>query len=1665
MTRDRFLPGWLAAWLVALLLLVPGAAAGRVIANTADARWTAQGASFLTRSNTVSFEVVAAQPPQLETYALRPQQGSEIRFVPSGCGGAPLVIPGGMKDGVPMASVQQTATIRVGEALFFRIVASLANRDSTAIDSMTVTLTTSSGDREVLQVFETAPDSGEFVGGVPTVVTGPVVEQGDCALEAKQGDTIALECWRSGSSRPIATGAVDILADPFGLVFDSSDGTPVNGVRVTLIDAVTGAPARVYADDGVTSYPSSMITGQAVTDSAGRLYVMGPGEYRFPLAPLGHYRLMVEPAAPYSAPSRASPQQLAGLWWPNGHRLAISAASFGQEFALTGPEPVRVDIPLDRPPTPLALSKTASRVSATPGDVVFYTVTVRNPDARAREDVILTDRAARWLRLRRASVRVDGLAVQDGAVQVAGDGAGMTLRLGTLGPGEGRRVTYAMSVRPDAPQGAVENRAEASDSLGALSTASATVRVVADEVSGRMTIIGRLTDGSCGPFAARKGIAGVRVLLEDGSYAVTDADGRYHFDAVVPGTHVVQVDRGSLPEGARLVRCGFGARAAGSAGSRFISSQGGSLVRADFSAELSEVKPANRQQEKIISDRVAAGGETDWLALGNGPVDWLFPAVDHNPRAPAVRVAIRHRPGQTVKLSADGKPVGELAFDGTRIAPDGSFAVSVWRAIPIEGDLLRLSAAVLRADGSLDTELAREVRFSGTAARVELLAAKSRLVADGRTRPVVAVRVLDRVGRPVHAGVSGEFAVSAPYEGAQALDVMQSRVLAGLARAAPQWTVQGDDGVALIELAPTMVSGALKLDFAFADRDVRRRQTLEAWIVPGEQKWTLVGLAEGTAGARTIADNMERTGRFDSDLGRRARVAFYAKGRVLGRFVMTAAYDSARQPDDHRLLGAIDPNAYYTVFADRSDRRFDAASRRKLYLRIESSAFHAMFGDMDTGLDQTQLARYQRVATGVKAQFRSGGFQAQGFAARMTSTSRRDEIQGGGISGPYRLSSRSAVPNSERVMIEVRDRFRSEVVVERREQARFVDYDVDHLAGTITFSRPVQSTDGGLNPQFIVIEYEVDGLAEGRLNAGVRAAWSDREGKVRLGGTAISDAGEDARTGLVGLDAKVRVGSGTELRAEAAASRTAGDAATAWLLEAEHHDGKLDVLAYARSAAGDFGTGALNGAERGRRKIGADARLNLTRAWSVTGSGWLDESLGDASRRQALQLRSDIRTARTDARLGVASFADRLRDGGEARSTVLEAGMTQRLIGNRLELEASTSLPLTRTESIDLPVRHRLAARLAVTPAVRLLGTYEVAEGDAVRARTARAGLEVSPWRGARATVAAGGQQLGEQGRRAFAAFGLAQTLDVTARLTIDVTFDSNRTLSGLDLAGLVNAAHPASSGGYLGEAGTIAEDFTAMTLGAAWRAGRWSATARGEWRDGQLAERRGLTLGAIRQIGEGSMVGSGLAWTRAVAPNGARTEIVDIAVSAAHRPDGAALTFLTRLAFRSDAVRAGVRGEAAGAGRSALVVDGDATARRLVGSFSGNLSPRGSWQRSGIGLFVALRHTFDRYEGYDLAGTSAAIGLDARVGLGERLEAGVVATARHSFADRVTRFAIGPQVGFTPAQDVLLTVGYNVSGFRDRDFSPLRSTDRGLFAALRMKFDADTLGLPGARR
>ena len=69
------------------------------------------------------------------------------------------------------------------------------------------------------------------------------------------------------------------MVDPYGMVFNSSTGDPLDGVGLTLVDAATGQPATVFGDDGgehqlgtMTGYVADglvVVDVEAATSAAG----------------------------------------------------------------------------------------------------------------------------------------------------------------------------------------------------------------------------------------------------------------------------------------------------------------------------------------------------------------------------------------------------------------------------------------------------------------------------------------------------------------------------------------------------------------------------------------------------------------------------------------------------------------------------------------------------------------------------------------------------------------------------------------------------------------------------------------------------------------------------------------------------------------------------------------------------------------------------------------------------------------------------------------------------------------------------------------------------------------------------------------------------------------------------------------------------------------------------------------------------------------------------------------------------------------------------------------------------------------------------------------------------------------------------------------------------
>jgi uncharacterized repeat protein (TIGR01451 family) len=1822
----------------------------------------------------------------------------------------------------PLQPIGMTPTLSVhgGEALFVQVADADQNRDAVAVDTIELRLTSAVGDSEWLRLSETGVNTGVFVGYIQTRAASVV--QGDCLLQVDRNSQLASSYVDASNAQDAATASA--LVDPFGLVFDSITGQPVNGAVVRLVNAASGTSATVVGDDGVSTYPAVMVTGTQVTDAGGTVYAYPAGMFRFPLVAPGQYRLEVLTPTTHAFPSQRSIGDINAI--PGGP-FQLIGGSFGQDFAVVGPAALNVDVPVDAADSQLFLQKTTTVTTAALGDFVQYTLDIQNTgNIGVFQQVRIQDQLPWGVRYRKNSTRMNGQAMID--PNISDDGRTMTFTLASLAPQARATISYVVEITQSARGPVLTNSASAITSNGSASNpAQVSIRLRDDFFRDTAVVMGRVVtnEGDCTiPIEKLAGVAGVRVYMEDGRYSVTDNEGKYHFEGVEPGSHVVQIDTVSIPVDMEPSGCDDTVRHSGRSYSQFVDVRGGALWRADFKlktrkasqgtvnllltsslkgemelqhtatvkiagntldngtlmvmlpqglnivpgsaqhavtgstegqrieptindgmlgfklgtlpagtqlitfrthakseaagaldvkaylsfvapdkrsqtvpaianrimrGEMSlekesyrfsprfdslkaELKPEDRAQlDKLAADwrsvrnvRVTAVGHTDRAPItaanqavfkdnyelsraraqavgeylrerlslkpeqltieGKGSdeplanesdaaslarnrrveisieglrvkalgklsvmtpraeatpvqtlgmlagvpvakaqtapakdtdtlnietltpgVAWLAPHDGSIPAISSVKVAIQHAVNQQVELSINNAPISALNFDGTTHNNAKTIAVSRWIGIDLKDGDNTLLAIIRDANGTEVTRLTRTVHFAGGAVRAEFVKEHSSLVADGKTHPIIALRMFDAAGKPARPGTIGVFSVDAPYRSWWEVQTLQENQVTFVGPREPTFRVD-DDGLARIELEPSTQTGNVTLRLRFNERQT---QDLRVWLSPQARDWILVGIAEGTAAHKTIADNLESAqaaGIEAEGYEQDGRVAFFAKGRIKGDFLLTMAFDSARERkvEDPRLLGAIEPDRYYTVYGDGAEQRFEAASQEKLYVKVERQQFMAMFGDFETGLTVTELSRYSRTLTGFKSDYAGEVFNFSTFAAQTDQGFIKDELLGDGTSGLYRLSSGDIIANSDKIRIEVRDRFRSEVIVETRTLTRYIDYSIDYYNGTLFFKQPVSSRDENFNPQFIIAEYEVLQGAQEQIVAGGRGAVKLFDDRVEVGASYMQEGADAGDTRLAGTDIKVQVLKNTLVRAEVARSEsddpTRAADATAFFTEVKHVSERVDASVYHRQQDTQFGFGQQLSTETGTRKTGFDGRMQLTDTLALRTEAYQQTVLAtttlDEAERQAASAELRHETSRYGVGMGVRHVADEGLGSEKLVSDLANINGNLHLFGDRVLLKAAQDWSLNDdAQSADFPARSLVGIDYKLTQSTTVFSEYEHSEGAEISSDMTRVGLRSSPW--SRAQISSSlNQQYSEYGPRTFANLGLTQGWQINDRWAMDFGVDQNKTVRGSNLQPL-NTRVPLASG-------SLTEDFLATSVAAAYRGDDWTMNSRVEQRDSDLEKRWTYIGGYYREPSEGHAFSLATQYmtsdptSTGVTTRGDMTSGL-VRLGWAYRPADSQWIVLDRLDVKHDS-----RADTLGQFESSRIINNT------------NINWQAN-QQTQVGIQLGARYVINTFDGDRYAGTSSLVGFDVRRDLSSHFDIGLHGTQLNSWKSGTSDTSVGVDLGITIARNMWVSIGYNFQGFRDRDFEASRYTAQGPFLKLRIKADQDT--------
>lgn len=687
----------------------------------------------------LDLEPVTPSPSQLEWLLLAPgdPNASVTTLSPTACfdgqdfvsSPAPPSLSQGSLDTPLSVQARPASRFRRGGAMLIRLTDLDQDLDPFAPDTVVVdvrptTLSVGSSETERLSLLETGPSTGIFIGYLNTS-SDTAGSANDCRLQVPAGTQVQVDY--VDPQQPTDSASALALLDPGFTLFSSINGAPIDGLSVTLIDVVTGLPATgsVFASDGVTPFPVSLISGAGASDANGNRYSFAPGSFLFPVIAAGEYRLEIDQNDAYGFPSAVTDVQLNAL---ASGPYQLEAGSRGASFVVTGFEAVGFDLPLDPTGGALVLGKTANTGNAAVGDFVQYLITIDNAVTAAPTGALtLQDQLPYGFRYQAGSLRLadETIPENSGVLTVSADGAQIRIALEPLAPGDSLEVRYVTEVSSATPLGNARNTASLlGTALGSSNEATADVLIHDDLQQSKAIIMGRVLDGACEEAETNPGLANARVWLEDGTYVITDKEGKFHFEGVMPGSHVLQLDASSLPQQYELLACEQDSRRTGSAYASFVDVQAGTIWRENF--YVAPQAPDVLQLQTRLRARADAGYITYRYELV-GNADGITDAKTTFMLASAVRYV----PG-SAKLNGQpiadpsGAAIGALTF----LLPDFEAAAKDQAADGLASKLtyqLSFDVGVIDTKTTLETKALTALKVLGEKQRTPLMTSRLRV--------------------------------------------------------------------------------------------------------------------------------------------------------------------------------------------------------------------------------------------------------------------------------------------------------------------------------------------------------------------------------------------------------------------------------------------------------------------------------------------------------------------------------------------------------------------------------------------------------------------------------------------------------------------------------------------------------------------------------------------------------------------------------------------------------------------------------------------------------------------------------------------------------------------------------------------------------------------------
>ena len=902
------------------------------------------------------------------------------------------------------------------------------------------------------------------------------------------------------------------FTDPFGIVFDSVSNNPIGGATVTLY--YNGHIASVAAGELAPGDVNPVITG---ANGAFAFNVVHP-----PNVDLN----MTVTASGYAFPTTKADADL-----PAG-RVILNPASVppggskGEVWAFAGAI-TNLDLPMDSTSLLLKIEKNVNKKEVVVGDIVTYTVTIKNETASDVTDVYLEDITPAGFKY------IEDRAILDNQdISNPTGNRPILFNIGAVSSGQTRVLKYQLVVGSGVTTGNYKNSAVCKYSDGTIisNKDSETVKVILDPLFDLGTIIGKVFwDGNengiqdevqsptskvqskggekdgvsireVGSMAERDGFDGES--LQDNEEFSREGTIRDDIsDAKSNGINTVEYSRGtgSLSQqdihSVPLSSEGLSIRSDYTTQDSISTSISSAKGDGEFTESMQRDSRQNQQSNQFPKEVTFDIGHTTYDKQETG----------------IANVQIVMEDGTIVTTDADGKyhvpaiiPGRHVLRIDERTLPEGAY-LTTDKVVIVDitpGILAKVNFGVNSKDRTQITEDRTQITENKTEKKNQ----------TGSQSPVIAESGNDKA--------------------------ISKDEIAALTSSARNDT----------QVETEIYTQHIKMD--------EKTSSVQPRTSNEENRLFFVVMGDAKAGYNFNTGDMEPVGdndKFKDGFWSEGKFAYYLKGKIKGKYLITSSLDTEREQKE--LFRNLDPDKYYPVYGDASTINYDATNTQgPFYLLIEWDKSKVLWGNYGTGLTDAEFAQFSRTLYGGKIHLESVSATKFGepntkfivFDARALQRAAHNEFLGTGGSLFY-LKHSDIIEGSEKIKIEIRDKITGLVLTTKQMQEGF-DYEIDYSNGRVIFGQPVSSIvesssiissqllDG--NSVYVVVDYEYetkDNYDKGVQGARLEQSLSDY---VTIGGTYVKEEQQDEDYELKGMDVTIHLGENITVTAEQAESES-----------------------------------------------------------------------------------------------------------------------------------------------------------------------------------------------------------------------------------------------------------------------------------------------------------------------------------------------------------------------------------------------------------------------------------------------------------------------------------------------------------------------------------------------